>query len=143
MVIRFALAVWFGLAAQTAWGWEEPARGTELRSDLLNTVRVVAALKLNAPIEFVVHELRHENGLAFAALEPQRPGGAPIEWASTRLAASGESDAFYDSLTMHVFLLQKGRHWYVQDYSIGATDVWWHGTSLCDTYIAVIPEYCQ
>ena len=141
-MLRVALGVLAGVCAGAANAWEEPAHGSQLRSDLLNTARVVAALDLSSPIQFVVHELRHENGLAFATLQPQRPGGAPIVWSSTQLAAKGEQEDWYDGTRMHVFLHQQSGHWYVQHYSIGATDAWWHGGPSCDTYRAVIPEYC-
>ena len=142
--MRFAaVSVVTSLLASSAMAWEEPPRGSDLRGDLLNTARVVAALDLNAPIEFVVRDLRHDGGVAFASLQPQRPGGAPIAWNSTRLAAKGEQADWYDGTAMHVFLFRQGGHWYIQDYSIGATDVWWHRSPLCDAYRSVIPEFCQ
>ncbi len=138
-----ALALITGLAATVANAWQEPARGSELRSELLNALRTVVALELNAPIEFVVNDLRHEQGVAFASLLPQRPGGRPIAWANTNMADRGDSQDWYDGYTVHAFLRQIEGHWYVEDYSIGATDVWWHRSALCESYRAVIAEYCR
>ncbi len=37
----------------------EPARGSQLRLDFLDTVRVIAEYELGAPVEFVVIELQY------------------------------------------------------------------------------------
>lgn len=137
------LSILAGSFCSAALAWEEPARGTDLRSDLLGTIRSVVAYDLNPPVEFVVKDLRHDGDLAFGQLEPQRPGGALIEWSSTRLAALEEQEDWYDGLTVFVFFQRLEGHWYVEEYAIGATDVWWAGPPFCDTYKALIPEYCQ
>ncbi len=130
-------------ATTAAHAWEEPPRGSDLRADLLNTARVFAAFALSPPVEFVVNDLRHDNGRAFGSLQPQRPGGGEIPWESTRYARNGDSPDWFDGTTMHVFLVEVGGRWYVEDYSIGATDVWWAAPPICNTYRSVIPEYCS
>ncbi|MGR3513010.1 MAG: hypothetical protein ACU0GG_09615 [Paracoccaceae bacterium] len=139
----FAGAALVSLSLVTsAVAWSEPPRGSDLRSDILTAIRTVAATELNPPLEFIVSELRHEDDIAFGTLQPQRPGGAPIVWDSTAIAERGEPEDWYDGTTIHAFLRQIEGDWYVDDYSIGATDVWWFKSPLCETYKRIIPEYC-
>ena len=130
----------FGTAASA---WEEPPRGSELRMQLLDTARAIAAYALSPPVEFVVSTLRQQDGRAFGTLQPQRPGGAEIPWESTRYARNGDQQEWFDGQTMHVLLKEVDGEWYVEDYSIGATDAWWSSSELCNEYQSVIPEYCQ
>ncbi len=125
-----------------ASAWEEPPRGSELRASILSAIRSVAATELNPPLEFIVNDLRHDGDIAFAALQPQRPGGGVIRWDSTAIAARGEPEDWYDGTAIHAFFIRTNGAWYVDDYSIGATDVWWYQSPLCDTYRRIIPEYC-
>lgn len=62
-----------------AAAWEVPARGSALRSDLMDAARPHAEWMLGAPVEFVVTELRVSGDLALAMLVPQRPGGGAID----------------------------------------------------------------
>ncbi|MEL7151863.1 MAG: hypothetical protein AAGK71_14090 [Pseudomonadota bacterium] len=126
----------------SANAWSEPPRGSELRSDILTAIRSVSATELNPPLEFIVNELRHDGDLAFGSLQPQRPGGAPITWDSTAIAERGEPEDWYDGTAIHAFFRRIEGQWYVDDYSIGATDVWWFKSPLCATYQRIIPEYC-
>ncbi|MEM7720239.1 MAG: hypothetical protein AAF222_13650 [Pseudomonadota bacterium] len=129
--------------ATPAAAWEEPPRGSQLRGDILGAIRTVAAMELNPPLEFIVNDLRHEGDIAFGTLQPQRPGGAPIAWDSTAIAERGEPEEWYDGTTIHAFLRRVDGAWYVDDFSIGATDVWWFQSPLCTTYQAIIPEFCS
>ena len=126
----------------TAFAWQEPPRGSDLRSDILGAIRSVAAVELNPPLEFIVNDLRHEGDIAFGSLQPQRPGGRAITWDSTAIAERGEPEDWYDGTRIHAFFQRIDGQWYVDDYSIGATDVWWFKSPLCDTYRSIIPEYC-
>ncbi|MEM6385345.1 MAG: hypothetical protein AAF718_03815 [Pseudomonadota bacterium] len=129
-------------APTVAHAWSEPPRGSELRSEILGAIRSVVAVDLNPPLEFIVNELRQEGDIAFGALQPQRPGGAAITWDSTAIAARGEPEDWYDGTTVHAFVQRVDGAWLVEDYSIGATDVWWFKSPLCANYQRVIPEYC-
>ena len=119
------------LAATKAAAWEEPARGTEARRALLNVIRPLAEADLSPPIEFVITSLRVAGDLGFATLQPQRPGGAPILWKETRLAAKGEEAHWYDGTTIHALYQRIDGAWIVHDWSIGATDVWWSAPEAC------------
>jgi len=123
--------------------WSEPPRGSELRSEILGAVREVAAVDLNPPLEFIVDQLRRDGDIAFAMLQPQRPGGGSIRWDSTAIAERGEPEEWYDGTVIHAFLQRIDGTWGVVDHSIGATDVWWAEQTICETFESVIPEYCQ
>lgn len=125
-----------------AMAWFEPERGSELRRELMNAVRPQAEGELGAPVQFVVDSLRVEGKVAFATLQPQRPGGIQIRWEETDLAARGEEAIEYDGLTIHVLYAMSETAWEVFAWSVGATDVWWADPQLCASYQAVIPEVC-
>ena len=136
------LALFLLFAATQAIAWEEPARGTDERKDMLNAIRPLAEADLSPPVEFVVSTLRVKGDVGFATLQPQRPGGAPILWKETRLAAKGEKADWYDGTTLHVLYQRIDGEWTVRDHSIGATDVWWSAPEACAIFAAVTPEFC-
>lgn len=122
--------------------WFEPARGTELRSELMDAIRPQAEAELGAPVQFVVDSLRVKDNVAFAALQPQRPGGVQIEWEETQMAARGEDPMGYNGSTIHVIYALADASWEVIAWTIGAGDVWWSDPQICATHRAVTPEVC-
>ena len=50
-----------------ALAWQEPARGTPLRADLMDAIRPLLEWNLGAPVEIVVHQLRVEGDLGFVS----------------------------------------------------------------------------
>ncbi len=141
--VNLAMATVFAvLSAGPSLAWFEPQRGTELRSDLMDAIRPKAEAELGAPVQFVVDSLRVKGSVAFAALQPQRPGGVRIAWEETQMAARGEDPMTYDGSTIHVLYTMSDAAWEVFAWTIGATDVWWSDPQLCATYSAVTPEVC-
>ena len=67
--MRLLLALLLILATP-ALAWDTPARGTQLRSDLMNAIRPAVEADLGAPVIFVVQDLRYAGNVAFAALDP-------------------------------------------------------------------------
>lgn len=126
----------------SALAWFEPERGSDLRKELMNAIRPQAEGELGAPVQFVVDSLRVEGNVAFATLQPQRPGGTQIRWEDTELAARGEEAVAYDGLTIHVLYALSDTAWEVFAWSVGATDAWWSDPQLCATHQSVIPEAC-
>jgi hypothetical protein len=123
--------------------YHEPARGSAERAGLMDAVRPLAEWNLGQPVEFVVDVLRVSQGLGFATLQPQRPGGGAINLYQTPMMRRGGIDPeFYDGETMHVLYQKSGATWVAVHWSIGATDVWWADPELCATYRSVTPEYC-
>ena len=134
------------LAAATAApaeGWYEPAPGTAERAALMAAIRPAAEEGLGAPVEFVVHQLRVSGNVAFAALEAQRPGGAPIDLYRTPGYLRGE---FYldimDPTGVQALLTRHGDLWVADDVVMTATDVWY--IEYCGTrFDPVIKDVCD
>lgn len=143
--MRGVIAVLAGLclaAPALAQGWHEPARGSAERRALMDAARPIAEDNLGAPIEFVVHELRVLDGIAFAMLQAQRPGGGAIDLRDTPMAARGDWDPYLENNTeMQVLYRKSGSQWVAVHWGIAPTDVWWAG--FCDGWGPVIPEACQ
>ncbi|MDJ0821160.1 MAG: hypothetical protein QNJ09_05015 [Paracoccaceae bacterium] len=131
------------LLANTARAWTEPARGTQLRADLMDAARPHIEWALGAPVEFVVWDLQVEGDVAFASLWAQRPGGGAIDMNATPGAARGEIDPKTgDGPTVQVLYQLSGNQWVAVHHGIGATDVWWSWTGFCPIWHPVIPEVC-
>ena len=122
--------------------WEEPARGTPTRAALMDAIRPTAEYLLGAPVEFVVYELRRSADMAFAMLNAQRPGGVPIDYATTPAVIRGEMDVQQDVTGAQVFYRLTGSGWIVEEFSFGATDVWFAAEPFCTRYRALIADYC-
>ena len=139
--LLFALLLAAGPA--TAQGYSEPARGTQLRADLLDAIRPIAEWNMGAPVEFKVYELRVAGDVAFASLWAQRPGGGAIDLATAPMTRRGDYDpSVGDGPTMQALLQRSGRMWVAVNYAIGPTDVWWAWDEYCPTWAPVIPDTC-
>lgn len=117
LCLAFAL---LGGGAGLAQDVREPARGSAERTAILDAVRPKVEAEMRGPVEFVVISLRVKGGWAFAQLEPQRPGGVPIDPAQTAHAADID---FMDGLTVWALMREKGGRWYLIDTVTGPTDV--------------------
>jgi len=129
--------------ASASYGWEEPARGTSDRSELMDAIRPHIEWSLGAPIEFVISELRVSEDVAFASLAPQRPGGGKIDLYSTPGHLRGElyPDQM-DGTSVSVLYRKLRNTWVAVHFAIGATDVWFASPDYCGDYQGVIPEFC-
>ncbi|MRU16164.1 hypothetical protein FDP25_12050 [Roseovarius sp. A21] len=138
--LAFFLAV---LMPGMGWAWEEPQRGTDTRSALMDALRPHAEWMLGKPVEFVVHSLRRSGDVGFASVRAQRPGGGMIEIARTPGAKRGQLDAeFMDGSSLQALYRKSGKTWVAVHWAIGATDVWYADPAFCPEYQAVIPEVC-
>lgn len=138
-----AILVASATAAQ-AQSYSEPARGTELRADLMSAIRPHIEWALGAPIEFVVNDLRVSGDLAFASLWAQRPGGGAIDIASTPAAQRDQLDAsFGDTPRIQVLYRKSGRVWVAVEHTISATDLWYSWEPICAIWRPVIPDACN
>lgn len=134
------LVLWAG----SAGAWEEPARGTPLRTALLDALRPHIEWALGPPVEFTVWDLRRDGGVAFFSGMAQRPGGNPIDIASTPAASRGELDPEVgDGATVQALYKLSGETWVAVHWGISATDVWYAYEPICAEYRAVIPEACE
>jgi hypothetical protein len=120
-----------------------PERGSETRADILDALRPLAEWELGGAVEFVVGTLRVSDGLAFASVTAQRPGGGPIDLAATPMARrEGLSLAEIDGPRLDALLRKSGRMWVAVLHGIGSTDVWYASETTCDVWAAVLPDFC-
>ena len=105
-----------------------PQQGSPLRRALLDALRPHVEEKLDAPIEFLVKEIKVSGDWAFAQIVPQRPGGAPIRVLETPMARFHE--LMGDDVHTEAVLHREGGAWRVEAFEIGSTDVWY--TDWCD-----------
>lgn len=125
----FALALLMALTgamvrAETPY---EPARGSAERKHILNAVRPLVEARFAPPVEFVVDWIRSADGWAFVGLDPQRPGGAPIDLRNTLYADQMD---YMDGAQTYALLHFANERWNIIDYAVGPTDVFWHGNPL-------------
>ena len=91
------------------------------RKAVLDALRPAVEARLGPNVEFVVADLRIEDGWAFIIADPQRKGGKPIDgW-----AIFGEHFDNMDGLRTEAVLRRTKGRWRVVDWGIGATDVWY------------------
>ena len=132
------------LIATPAAAWEEPARGTPLRADILDAIRPHLEWQLAAPIEIVVQGIRVQGDRAFVSAYAQRPGGVPIDMAQTPMAQRGDYwPEVSDGTTIQALLQRSGRMWVAVHHAVGATDVWYASPEFCGPWRAVISDVCQ
>lgn len=110
--------------AETAY---EPERGSDERSAILDSARPIMEVRLGAPVEFSVRHMRVADGWAFAILDAQRPGGKEIDLSKTLIAEEME---YRDGPSLFVLQREVDGYWYVVDFAIGPTDVFWLGQPL-------------
>jgi hypothetical protein len=133
------------LLAQVAQAdpWQEPARGSQLRSDLMDALRPHAEWALGAPVEFVIHELRWQGDKAFGMLTAQRPGGGPIDMLNSPMVTRGEFDPeLIDTPHIEAFWVKSGTTWVTLHWAVGATDLWYQYEPICEIFAPLIPEAC-
>lgn len=137
-----SLAVWLGVGVAGAGYADpmEPARGSDLRQELLDTVRPLAAYDLGAPIEFRVLNMMVDENIAFVQVMAQRPGGAEIDMANTPMVEWRDAEPYdFDGPRFEFFLVQRDGYWQVTTYGLGSTDVWWAGHR-CETFGSLLRE---
>lgn len=138
----FILALTF-LIAPMAQAWEEPARGTQLRKDLMDAMRPHATWAFGAPISFVVEDLRAAQDVGFASLRAIRPNGGELGFFDQRpeLQLHEEPD-FWDGPRFQVLYQRSGNTWVAVHHSLAATDAWWSDPTFCPIWHPVLPETC-
>jgi len=139
-----ALAIALIAVPAEAQNYYEPARGTQLRADLMDALRPHVEWSLGSPVEFVIRDLRVSGDVAFAQVMPQRPGGGEIDLATTPMVLrDGVSIGFIDGVWTQALYVRSGRQWVAVHHAIGATDVWYAWSGYCEIWAVVIPEVCR
>ncbi|OJF98437.1 hypothetical protein AX760_14300 [Pararhizobium antarcticum] len=112
------LAAWAGLAQAQAV--HQPKKGSAERAAVLDALRPAVEAQMRGPVEFVVATLRTTPKWAFVQVDPQRPGGAPINVEDTSF--SGDADMM-DGLTVFALLRFQSGRWNLVEHVVGPTDV--------------------
>ncbi len=87
---------------------------------MLEALRPAVEAEMRGPVEFVVTTIRVSPNWAFVQVDPQRPGGDPIDPEETGFA--GETDMM-DGLTVYALLTFQSGRWNLIDHLVGPTDV--------------------
>lgn len=90
-----------------------PAPGSVDRKEILDAIRPRAESQLGRPVEFVVTEMKMQDGWAFAILTAQRPGGKSIPISET-IFSPGELDTF----TIFALLEDSSSGWNLMEYDL-------------------------
>jgi len=100
----------------------DPKRGTALRKDLLDTVRVKVERDVKSNVLFKVETLRTDGHWAFLSAVPVTSSLAEIDYTKTKFSQQYEQGMF-DNVV--IALLKKNDvRWRIIEYSIGATDAY-------------------
>ena len=126
MPVVMIVAFLFSLGVTSAQQIYSPARGTVERKAILNAIRPMMEARLGAPVEFVVNRMKVYQDWAWVVVEPQRPGGAPIDTKAPGVSIWDDDGG----LTTYVLLRQAYGQWNLIDHAIGPTDVFWDGDPL-------------
>ncbi|RLA22484.1 MAG: hypothetical protein DRQ62_07875 [Gammaproteobacteria bacterium] len=97
----------------------EPKRGTALRKDLLDTVRVKVERDVKSNVLFKVETLRTDGHWAFLSAVPVTASLAKIDYTKTKFAQQYEQSMFDNVVT--ALLKKNDVRWQIIEYSIGAT----------------------
>ncbi|WP_417210813.1 hypothetical protein [Antarctobacter sp.] len=144
-MFRFAVtltAATLTLVPLTASAWETPARGSALRTQLMDSMRPIAEWTLGAPVTFVVSDLRVSGDVAFASLHPVRPGGGEITADEIPQRPGWDNPFDWDGVDIQALYQRSGDAWVAVHHAMGATDVWWADPQFCPMWGSVIPEVC-
>lgn len=137
----FTLAIVVGLASIAQATPFEPPRGSELRQELLDTIRLLAEYDLGAPVEFRVIEIQVDGNIAFARMMAQRPGGGEIDMVDTPMVRWRYAEPYeFDGPRFEVFYVRTETGWQITDFGMGSTDVWW-SQYRCETFGSLLQEY--
>jgi hypothetical protein len=89
---------------------------------LLDTVRPAIEMDIGTEVQFVVDVLQVEGNWGFLAGSIQNPDGSAIDFRRTPYAEAQAEGAF-DGPSVRALLYKLKKRWYVEAFSIGATDV--------------------
>lgn len=114
-------------ATPTPEGVFTPEKPSELRTAILDAVRVPVEKDLKQPIIFEVQTFKVFNDWAFVNGNPTNPNGGPPNLKGTKYEEA-QREGMWDS-NFQALLRNKDGKWTVVEYAIGCTDVcyatWW------------------
>ena len=123
VLVAALFAVTSGAAAQQ--GATTPKPGSAERRAIMDALRPPVMADLNQRVVFRVAHLKVQGGWAFMTARPIQPDGRKVDYRKSKFAEAWKGGALEDEVAA---LLRRGpKGWSVTRYSIGATDVVWHG----------------
>lgn len=102
-----------------------PKPGSAERKSIMDALRKVVVPKVRQTVVFKVDSLRSTGAAAFLIGTPQRPDGKPLDYKGTIFADSIREGVFGGGV--EALLLKKRGRWIVDEWNLGATDVWYEG----------------
>jgi hypothetical protein len=103
---------------------QQPAKGSPLRTTLLDAARPTFETETGGPVEFVVTTLNVLGKWAYGNVKLQRPGGAPIDWSATKYAEAN-AEGMFDPENNLFLLSETPEGWSLVEFAVGPTDVAW------------------
>lgn len=100
-----------------------PVTDAATRSAILDAARVPVTAALRKPVKFEVSHLKRSGDWAFLLATMVEPSGAPLDYATTPMAAPAAQG--YMSRSYMALLRQQAGRWTVVDKAIGPSDVPW------------------
>lgn len=128
-----------------AQSWKEPARGTQVRKDMMSAIRPIAEWRLGAPVQFVIRELRVAGDVGYGKVYAQRPGGGAIDLATTPMSLRQGGAYFeeWEEPVMDVLYQKSGNMWVAVDWTLISNEAWWDTPDHCAVFGPVLPEWCR
>ncbi|MCO6509213.1 MAG: hypothetical protein J5I65_00300 [Aridibacter famidurans] len=115
------------LAGSAAAQVYTPEKGSKVRKDITDALRVPVKKELKQEVVFVIDELNVDGNWAFLGGAPSKPGGGAPDYGATEYQEAIDGD-FFDNNIFALFRKTGGK-WKVVTYLIGCTDVcyatWW------------------
>ncbi len=122
VTVLFSLAV--SVSGQDVY---TPERGSKVRKEIVEALRVPVEKELRQDIIFIVNELNVSGNWAFFQAIPQKPGGGLPDFRGTEYQEAIDGEYFDNNVNS--LLKRTGGKWKVVTYQIGCTDVcyalWW------------------
>ena len=118
LLALLAAVIWL-LPAQA----EEPPRGSALRSQILDALRLRVETDLKLPVRFKINRINAEGPWAFVSATPLGSKTETFDWSKTPYAKDMAGDFMSDVIL--ALLRNDGNGWRITEYALGPTDVAW------------------
>jgi hypothetical protein len=97
----------------------------EERTALDAAVATNLAVDLGQPVSLRIDHARVDGDWAWVIAQPSQPGGAPIDWSTTRYAEANNLGMLDGGGTTYTLLQRANGAWTVKDFVVGPTDAPW------------------
>ncbi|HUF04818.1 MAG TPA: hypothetical protein VMM38_11670 [Aridibacter sp.] len=115
------------LAASAAAQAYTPEKGSKVRKDIIDSLRVPVKKELKQDVIFVINDLNVDGNWAFLGGAPSKPGGGMPDYSATEYQEAIDGEYFDNNI--FALFRKTGGKWKVVTYLIGCTDVcyatWW------------------